>query len=206
MFSKLKNIKDAMRVCRILRKNGGIRICPEEQAQDFAGFVGYRAQLALYELHTDLKADMSWDDFVLLIRKSVVIREKIQRVVRDTIAHFNTEQLDFELPADALEYREDYPDDPLVKASRIYSDEEELSLIKLLFLQFEAEHFRRLAAVTPNYTWKAYMNDLSNDQELWGKFTRGFQHGLRQLDFKASWTGNASRDEILHLEFQKNEA
>lgn len=194
-----------MRISRALKKNGGIRICSEAQALDFIAFIGYRAQLALYELHTDLKADMSWEDFVLHVRKSAAIREKIQRVVYYTVTHFDTELLDFELPAEALEYREDYPDDPLIVASKIYSDGKGMRLIKLLFLQFEAEHFKRLVAVSPDYTWKAYVNDLSDNRELWIKFSRGFQLGLRQLDFKAGWMEKATQDEILCLEFQEDE-
>lgn len=76
MFSKLKLIIEAMQVFHAIKKSGGIRICSEAQAQDFAAFIGYRAQLALYELRTDLKADMSWDDFVLLVRKDAALRKK----------------------------------------------------------------------------------------------------------------------------------
>lgn len=206
MFSKLKIFIEAVRVSRSIKKSGGIRICSEAQAQDFVAFIGYRAQLALYELHTDLKADMSWDDFILLVRGDAALRKKTQRIVYYAISHFDVKLLDFEIPVDALAYREDDPDDPQVESSQIFSDKAGRDIIVLLFTIFEAEHFNRLEAVTPHYTWKAYVNDLSNNKELWGKFSRGFQNGLRQLDFKASWTANATRDELLRLEFQEGEA
>lgn len=203
MFSKLKTTIGVIRLWNTLKKNGGIRICSEAQVQDLAAFIGYRAQLALYELHTDLKEDMDWEDFISFVQWDTAVRKKIQRIVTYAILHFDTERLDFELPIDALEYREDHPDDPLIGASQIFSDKMGRGMVKFLLIQFETEHFKRLAAVAPHYTWKIYMHDLTNDQELWNKFSRGLQHGLRQLDFKASWTANATQDELLHLEFQE---
>lgn len=195
-----------MRLCHVIKKNDGIRICSENQVQDFAVFIGYRAQLALYELHTDLKADMIWDDFISLVQEDADIRKKIQRIVGYAISHFDTGLLDFEIPVDAVEYREDFPDDPLIESSRIFSDEMAHGMIELLFMTFEAEHFKRLVAVIPHYTWRTYVGELSNDKELWNKFSRGFQTGLRQLDFKSSWVANATQDEILQLKFQERQA
>lgn len=205
MFSKAKTFIEFMRLCHDLSKNGGMRICSEAQAQDFAGFIGYRAQLALYELHTEIGPAMAWDDFISLVQKNNDIRDKIRRVVGHAIVHFDLKKLNFELPINALKYQEDDPDDSMVTFCRIFSDEMGFSVVELLFMQYEAEHFSRLADVTPNYTWKTYMDDLSNNPELWNKFSRGFQDGLRQLDFKASWMAKATQDEILRLEFQRKE-
>lgn len=201
MFSKAKAYIEFMRLCNDLRKNGGIRICSEAQAQDFAGFIGYRAQLALYELHTEIGPAMSWDDFIPLVQKGADIRDKIRRVVGHAISHFDVGQLNFELPVDTLTYQKDNPGNSAVIFCNIFPGRMGFSVIELLFIQFEAEHFKRLAAVIPNYTWKTYVNDLSNNPQLWSKFSRGFQYGLRQLDFKASWMANATQDELLRLEF-----
>ena len=65
------------------------------------------------------------------------------------------------------------------------------------------EHFRRLASIKQDYSWEAYCRDLSNDKELWNKFTRGLQHGLRQIDFRTCWNDNATQEELLRLEFQE---
>ena len=54
MFSKAGTFIEMIHLCHDIRKNGGIRICSEAQAQHFAGFVGCRAQLTLYELHTKI--------------------------------------------------------------------------------------------------------------------------------------------------------
>ena len=192
-----------IRLCHDIRKNGGIRICSEAQALDFAGFVGYRALLALYELHTEIGPALTWDDFILLVQKNTDIRDKIRRIVGYAIFHFDVTQLNFELPVDAFIYGEDNPGNSVVSSCEIFPGKMGFSVMELLFIQFEAEHFKRLAAAIPKYTWKTYVEDLSNNPELWSKFSRGFQFGLRQLDFKASWVVNATQDEIFRLEFQK---
>lgn len=203
MFSKAKTFIEIIRLCDDLRKNGGIRICSATQAQDFAGFVGYRAQLALYELHTEIGPTMTWDDFISLVQRNADIRDEIRRIVGYAIFHFDVAQLNFELPVDAFIYQEDNQSNSVVNFCKIFPAKMGFGVIELLFIQFEAEHFKRLAAATPKYTWKTYVDDLSNNPELWSKFSRGFQNGLRQLDFKASWMVNATLDEISRLEFQK---
>lgn len=76
-------------------------------------------------------------------------------------------------------------------------------LMENVFLTFELEHFRRLAAAVPGYSWAAYCKDMSDNKELWTQFTRGLQHGLSQVDYKACWSTRATPDEILRLEFDE---
>ena len=178
-----------------------MRICSEEYIQTFAGFIGYRAQLALYELHTKQSADMPWDDFVTLVQRSPAIREKIQQISLKATINFDTALLDFERPVDTLEYGEDEGEEPLIDASKIFSDELGYGLMEYVFAMFEMEHFHRLADVKQDYSWEAYCNDLSNDKALWNKFARGLQYGLRQIDFSACWNDNATQEELLRLEF-----
>lgn len=102
-----------------------------------------------------------------------------------------------------MEYQEDYPDEQLINVSRIFSEKMAHGLMENVFLTFELEHFRRLAAAVPGYSWAAYCKDMSDNKELWTQFTRGLQHGLSQVDYKACWSTRATPDEILRLEFDE---
>lgn len=205
MFSRIKNMVHAVRLFLFMRKFKGMRICSDKYIQGLADQIGYRAQLALYELHIEQQEDMSWDEFVTRVQYSPAIRKKIQQVAGRAVLFFDRTLLNFELPVDALDYRENHPDEQLIRASKIFPEKLTHGLIENVFLIFEIEHFKRLAAVTPDYSWDAYCKDLSNDKGLWNQFTRGLQHGLLQIDYKACWKTNATPEEILQLEFHEKE-
>lgn len=42
-------------------------------------------------------------------------------------------------------------------------------------------------------------------KDLWNQFTRGLQHGLSQIDYKACWKANTTPAEILRSEFRERE-
>ena len=201
MFSKIKSIVRAVQLFHLMRKFKGMRICSDQFIQMFADQIGYRAQLALYELHTEQQADLSWDEFVMRVRSNPMLYKKIQQVAGRAVLSFDKTLLNFELPADAFEDRGDGTDKPQIDIARIFSGKLADGLMENVFLTFEMEHFKRLAASIPGYSWAAYCDDLSNDEQLWNQFTRGLQLGLRQIDYEACWNANATQEEILRLEF-----
>ena len=201
MFSKIKEMIQAVQLCLLMRKFKGMVMCSDKYIQELADKIGYGAQLALYELHIEQQEDVSWDEFVTHVQYSPAIRKKIQKIAGRAVLFFDRTLLNFELPVDALDYREDHPDEQLINTSRIFPEKMAYALIENVFLMFELEHFKRLAASAPGYSWAAYCDDLSNDKGLWNQFTRGLQHGLSQIDYKACWKINATPEEILRLEF-----
>lgn len=124
-------------------------MCSDKYIQELADKIGYGAQLALYELHTEQQGDMTWDRFVQHVRHSPALRKKIQQVAANAVLLFDKSRLNFELPVDALKYQEDYPDEQLINVSRIFSEKMAHGLMENVFLTFELEHFRRLAAAVP---------------------------------------------------------
>ena len=201
MFSKIKEIIQAVQLCLLMRKFKGMVMCSDKYIEDLADKIGYGALLAFYELHIEQQEDMAWDEFVTRVQYSPAIRKKIQKIAGRAVLFFDRTLLNFELPVDALDYRENYPDEQLINTSRIFPEKMAYALIENVFLMFELEHFKRLATSAPGYSWAAYCDDLSNDKGLWNQFTRGLQHGLSQIDYKACWKTNTTPEEILRLEF-----
>ena len=160
--------------------------------------IGHRAACALYELHTELNAGMSWHEFTKLVQSSKTLHNKIQRVAGTTVIGLDASQLNFELPP---EWHEEHPNEDLLYTPVVISEVVGQGMIEALFLKCVTEHFQRLAAAAKGYTWDAYMSDLTNDNELWGRLTRGLQHGIYQMDFKATWKDKAAQEQILSLEF-----
>lgn len=153
MFSKIKKTIQAVQLFFLMRKFKGMVMCSDKYIQELADKIGYGAQLALYELHTEQQGDMTWDRFVQHVRHSPALRKKIQQVAANAVLLFDKSRLNFELPVDALEYQEDYPDEQLINVSRIFSEKMAHGLMENVFLTFELEHFRRLAAAVPGYSW-----------------------------------------------------
>ena len=201
MLLKIKKKFYIMLLGFAMRKYKGMHICTKEYMQEFATQIEYRTQLALYELHTEANADMSWDKFVARVQHSPTIRKKAQRVAMSAIIHFDRTLLDFDISPDALREMENDIEEPLIRIAEIFTERQARAVITNLFLLFELEHFHRLARVIHNYSWQAYCADLTNDKELWNKLTRGLQYGIWQIDFKATWITNTTQGEILQLEF-----
>lgn len=61
MFSKIKKTIQAVQLFFLMRKFKGMVMCSDKYIQELADKIGYGAQLALYELHTEQQGDMTWD-------------------------------------------------------------------------------------------------------------------------------------------------
>ena len=64
-------------------------MCSDKYIQELADKIGYGAQLALYELHTEQQGDMTWDRFVQHVRHSPALRKKIQQVAANAVLLFD---------------------------------------------------------------------------------------------------------------------
>lgn len=53
MFSKIKKTIQAVQLFFLMRKFKGMVMCSDKYIQELADKIGYGAQLALYELHTE---------------------------------------------------------------------------------------------------------------------------------------------------------
>lgn len=164
-----------------------VAVVSDSQIRNLAQFVGYRAQLACFELLSKTDPDVDWGRFVEAVCQSEEIKTHIEAAALRAIEAFDYSKLDFSIPAGALSYFEGPGVEEPVIAANLFPDDFRRALIQYFVLTAEHEHYRRIIKTDPEYRWSEYLDDLIADQELWGRVSRAIQYGLRQIDFHAVW-------------------
>lgn len=178
-----------MTFMKINRALGGFSYVPlssKEQRYHLVRLIEYRAELALYEAYKAAGRIMPWNHFVLLLQNNCGLKKAVQRSIIGTISSLNGNLFNFNIPEDAPLWEGTDSDERVISAEVIDAHNHD-TILDLLTMRTQLAHFQYLTIFDRDYTWRSYQQDLEQDQELWGKFTRALQRGIWEADYKAAW-------------------
>lgn len=193
--SFLEFVKKAIKLRKTLAKRPFIQLTSKEQVQHLGNILEYRAQCSLYNVCKKCAYGTSWERYLTLLTSNSEIKKTFKHLITMAVTNFDASHLNFDIPEGEPLWDSDR-DNSTVDFSPVLHPIQKKHFIDYLTIRSQIEHFHRLSASDPLYTWQKYCDDLHNDQNLWGKFSRAFQQGLWQIDFWKYWE-SVDTDEIV---------
>ena len=159
-----------------------------DELSAYATIIQCKVQRDLFEIiDEDDPGEITWDDFVLLMRNSKELRDSCINVIGRKLetAFF---QYDFTPKKFDLSDYSGMPDDGMVSGAELLSTREGILLMGLFLYFAEQTHFNHLReTVRPDYTWEEYFCDLKCDNGLWMEVLTAYRNTILKLDFKENW-------------------
>lgn len=185
-------LNDLLTVLDIVTSNRYMTIANQDEINIYVTYMTYRVQQDLYQVcqESGLLCNLSWDDFVLLMRGHKPAREAAMVVVRETLknfycyGHYNFDVADVEFLQDSDAEGEE---GEMLHCSSLFSPEDGSSLVEGLLFHAEVSQYRRLLDQGKGGTWQEYLNELERKGPTWDQVYAAFQDALARLDFKPVW-------------------
>lgn len=165
-------------------------------------YMSYRVQQDLYAAcqENGQFRDLSWDDFVLLLRGNrparaaaiVVVRETLDNFYRDGHYNFDATEVNFNYGTDAGD-----DETGILHCSSLFSREEGFRLVNGFLLRAELALYRRLLNQQKGYSWQRFLDELAQKGSLWRQVFTAFQDALARLDFKPVWKSETLEELVL---------
>lgn len=157
-------LKDLLPILDIVASNHYMTLANPNEVDIYLICMTYRVQQDLYQVcqESGLLCDLSWDDFVLLIRGHKPAREAAMVVVRETLkdfycyGHYTFDVTDVEFLRDSDAEGEERE---RLHCSSLFSPEEGSGLAEGILFRAEVSQYRRLIDHGEGYTWQEYLNE-----------------------------------------------
>ena len=170
-------LKDLLSALDIAASNRYITLASQNEIDIYVTYITYRVQQDLYQLCQEcgLLCDLTWEDFVLLIRQ---LKE-----------FFHSGQYDFDAAEVKLIQDSDIEDskDIILHCSNLFSKGEGSGLIEGILFHAEVSHYKRLRNQGKDFLWQEYLDELEQKGPMWVQVYTAFRDALAQLDFKPVW-------------------
>lgn len=185
-------LKDLLTVLEVVTSNRYMTLANQGEVDIYVIYMTYRVQQDLYQVcqESGLLRGLSWDDFVLLMRRHRPAREAAMVVVHETLkeffrcGHYNFDVTDVEFLRDSDAEGEE---SEMLHCSSLFSPEEGSSLVEGILFRAEVSQYRRLLDQGKGCTWQEYLNELRRKGSTWNQVYAAFQDALARLDFKPVW-------------------
>lgn len=194
-------LKDLLTVLDVVTSNRYMTLANQDEVDIYVIYMTYRVQQDLYQVcqESGLFCNLSWDDFVLLMRGHRPAREAAMVVVRETLkeffrcGHYNFDVTDVEFLRDSDAEGEE---SEMLHCSSLFSPEEGSSLVEGILFRAEVSQYRRLLNQGEGCAWQEYLNKLGRKGPLWDQVYAAFQDAMARLDFKPVWKSEHLEDLI----------
>ena len=153
-----------------------IAIIKPEDVDQMVLYVSCSAQKASYEWYKNNQEDITWDEFVLLIRGTKKLRKILRIMIRKAILSFKA--FDFDNMEDI-----NWKIDDGEGFSAIYENNRGRRIIYIFMLKAERAFYNQLKKENPSLTWDSFNQLVLNNTELCERLKKGFLRGLTLLDF-----------------------
>ena len=144
----------------------------------------YRVQRDFYELVKETVPNMTWKEFVLLLRSSSELREMAMAAISRKLER---EFFPFDFSGKETGFFRKADESDGGSYAKLFSKEEGICVMSLVLYFAEQAHFNRLrdtVRVPPEYKWETYCHDLEHGKSLWNEVLTVFQNTVKQMDFK----------------------
>ena len=185
-------LKDLLSALDIAASNRYITLASQNEIDIYVTYITYRVQQDLYQLCQEcgLLCDLTWEDFVLLMRQHKPARTAAMVVVRETLKEFfHSGQYDFDAAEVKLIQDSDIEDskDIILHCSNLFSKGEGSGLNEGILFHAEVSHYKRLRNQGKDFLWQEYLDELEQKGPMWVQVYTAFRDALAQLDFKPVW-------------------
>lgn len=155
-------------------------------------YMMYRVQQNLYTVcqKNGQFRDLSWDDFVLLLRGNIPARAAAIVVVRETLNNFyRNGHYNFDATEINFNYGPDAGNDEtgFFHCSQLFPNEEGFGLVENLLFHAELAQYGRLLNQHTDCSWEQFLDELAQKGPLWSQVLAAFRDALARLDFKPVW-------------------
>lgn len=186
-------LKDLLSALDIITSNRYMTLASQNEIDVYVTYITYRVQQDLYQLCREcgLLRDLTWEDFVLLMRQHKPARTAAMVVVRETLKEFfHSGQYDFDAAEVKLIQDSDVEDgeDIILHCSNLFPKGEGSSLIEGILFHAEVSHYKRLRNQGKDFPWQEYLDELEQKGPMWAQVYTAFRDALVRLDFKPVWS------------------
>lgn len=153
-----------------------IEILPPEDVDKMVIYVSCSVQKAGYAWCRNTQDDISWDEYVLLVRRMEKLRKLLRKMIREAILSFKA--FDFDNMEDInwnIVEGEGF--------SALYEGNRGRRIIYIFMLKAEIAFYNQLKKDDPSLTWNSFNHLILNNRELYERLKKGFLRGLTLLDF-----------------------
>ena len=155
-------------------------------------YLTYRVQHDLYELckENDGFSDISWDEFVLMMRRYKSVREISVGVMCKTVSNFSV-RASFDFQAKSAEFFHDSDETgqegDWLHFAQLVPPDIGFALVSILFFRAEFLQYRRQLRSGRDFSWETYLEELRQDPVMWNEVITAFRDAVARLDFKSVW-------------------
>lgn len=173
----------------IAASNRYVSLGDSRLANIYITYLSYRVQQDLYQVcrENEILLDLSWDEFVLVMRMNKPAREASAVVLRTVLSDFCKRKLfRFDI------VRPGFPDDieqadDRLHCANLFTEDEGTALIGGALCLAEIAQYSLLLQQRKCDFWQSYLDELLQKGELWNQLYTAFQDALIWLDFKPAW-------------------
>lgn len=196
-------LDDLLSIAKTVASSRYMTLANDAELHIYVVYLTYRVQQDLFEVcrESGQFRDLSWDDFVMLLRGNrparaaaiVVARETLDRFYRCGYFNFDVAEVDFQYGADAGSDETGY-----LHCAELFPGSEGFGLIENLLLHTEFALYGCLLNQHTGQSWDQFMDELGRKGLLWSQVLAAFRDALARLDFKPVWRS----DELEELMWQ----
>lgn len=153
-----------------------IEIIQPEDVDKMVIYVSCSVQKAGYEWCKNNQDNISWDEYVLLVRRMEKLRKLLRKMIREAILKYkasdfdNMEDINWNI-VDGEGF------------SAVYEGNRGRRIIYIFMLKAEIAFYNQLKKDDPSLTWDSFNHLILNNRELYERLKKGFLRGLTSLDF-----------------------
>lgn len=155
-----------------------IEILPPEDVDKMVIYVSCSVQKASYEWCRNIQDDISWDEYVLLVRKDEKLRKILRKMIRVAIRKFSA--FDFD-NMENINWN-------IVEGegfSALYEGNQGRRTLYWFMLKTERAFYNQLRKNDSSLTWDSFIHLIQDDRKQYERLKKGFLRGLVSLDFSS---------------------
>lgn len=185
-------LNDLLSIVEVAASNRYMALDSQRELNAYVIYMMYRVQQDLYTVcqENGQFRDLSWDDFVLLLRGNIPARVAAIVVVRETLNNFyRNGHYNFDVTEINFNYGPDAGNDEtgFLHCSQLFPNEEGLGHVENLLFHAELAQYGRLLNQHTGCSWEQFLDELAQKGPLWSQVLAAFQDALARLDFKPVW-------------------
>ncbi len=193
-IQKAKNMEESVHKSSAeeIMASNRLVVLDADRMDSYVYYLTYRVQRDLYELckENDSFSDLSWDEFVLIMRQYKPARDISVGVIRKTVSNF-LERGSFNFQANSVEFFHDSDEagkeEDWLHFAQLFPTDIGCALISLLIFRAEFLQYRRQLCSGRDFSWETYLEELTQDPAMWNEIITAFRDAVVRLDFKPVW-------------------
>lgn len=203
-------LQDLLPLLEIAASPCFVTIGNQDELDIYARYMMYRVQQDFYDLvkeYGELKecaefTNMSWDEFVLFVRKTKGARAAAVIVIRETLkGFFQRDNYNFNI--EQVEKTNFNVADEMIHFSALFAPEEGRGYVECLLFHAELSQYKRQLDKGTDCNWTDFLSELQQGGSLWDQVRAAFIDALTRLDFKPFWQSAELAELLLQQENQE---